>query len=168
MDSLVCCVRIHDLRHARQPPCFGWWLPGLQIASIPTYLVPVRATRPFSPQTSRTANRPCYAFTHANHPPAVSSMRPYLNGNHTPCPERAHTRKPPQCRAQHAPALQCRAQHAPASALLRCPARQYARGSFPRSWTSGLPGTTPPQLKCSPHSSTAPSLPTPGLHPPGG
>ena len=44
-------------------------------------------------------------------------------------------------------------------ALLRCPARQYARGPFPRSWTSNPPGMAPLQLNCSPSLSAAPSLP---------
>ena len=51
-------------------------------------------------------------------------------------------------------------------ALLRCPARQYARGPFPRPWTSSPPGVTPPQLKCLLRSSSAPSLPTLRASPP--
>ena len=87
------------------------WLPGWQIAALSTYFAPVRATRPFSPQTTRTASRARHASAPANHPDAVSSTRPYLNAHHTPCPARAHTRKLPQCRAQHAPVPQ-RAPHA--------------------------------------------------------
>ena len=104
-------------------------------------------------------------------PRAVPSTRPHPQPASMPCPARARTPRPCPARARTSTRTARRAQHAPASAhhaLLRCPARQYARGSFPRPWTSGLAGTTPPQLKCSPHSSTAPSLPTPGLHPPGG
>ena len=123
-------------RHARRPPCFGWWPPGWQIAASPTYFAPVRAWRPLSPQNTRAASRARHTSAPVNHPDAVSTTRPYLSAHHTQCPARAHTRKPPQCRAQHAPALQYRAQHAPASAhhalqVLRCPARRYAGGSFP-------------------------------------
>jgi hypothetical protein len=147
------------------------------------------------PARVRTRKPPRCRVQHASVPQrtphAVPSTRPYPQTASMPCPARARTPMPCPARArtpmpstrtarraQHAPAPHTtlfsaarRAQHAPASAhhaLLRCPARQYARGSFPRPWTSSLPATTPPQLKCSPHSSTAPSLPTPGLHPPGG
>ena len=45
-------------------------------------------------------------------------------------------------------------------ALLRCPARQFARGSFPETLDLKSAWLTPLQLKCLPSSSAAPSLPT--------
>ena len=92
-----------------------------------------------------TARHAQHAPTPAHHPGAVPSTRPYLNAYCTPCSARARTCKPP----------------------LRCPARQYARGSFPETRTSSPPGTTPQQLKFSPHSSIAPHCLTPGFRPPG-
>ena len=84
-------------RHARWPPCFGWWR---QAGKSPHYrpILRLHAQRVFSPRKPPA-------------PPAVPGTRPHPQATPMPCPARAHTRKPPQCRAQHAPVPQ-RAPHA--------------------------------------------------------
>ena len=121
----------------------------IKIAALPTYFAPVRATRPISPRTTR--------------PPAVHGTRPHPQTTPMSCPARARTSLHTTRRTQHAPIpanrlnavparartpMSCptrtrasmrtarRAQHAPTTAhhaLLRCPARQYSRGSFPET-----------------------------------
>ena len=59
-------------------------------------------------------------------PPAVPGTRPHPQTTPMACPARARTSTRTARRAQHAPAS---AHHA----LLRYPARQYARGSFPET-----------------------------------
>ena len=98
----------------------------------------------------------------ANRPPtdlfcARTRNASFLPANHPhcqPCPARVRTRKPPRCRAQHAPVLQ-RTPHAvpstrphPHTTLFSAaPPVSTPGGPFPRPWTSSPPGMTPPPLR---------------------
>ena len=92
------------------------------------------------PARVRTRKPPRCRVQHASVPQrtphAVSSTRPYPQTASMPCRARGRTPMPCPARARTSTRTARRAQHAPASAhhaLLRCPARQYARGSFPET-----------------------------------
>ena len=110
-----------------------------------------RIYRPiFSPQTARTATRGRHASAPANHPGAVPSTRPYLNAHHRPCPARARTPMPCPARAsQRAPhAVPSTRPHPHTTLFSAAPPVSTPGGLFPRPWTTGPPGMTPPPLRC--------------------
>ena len=120
------------------------------------HLNAVPSTRPH-PQPPRC--RAQHAPVPRRSPHAVPGTRPHPHTTPVPCPARARTSTRTARRAQHAPA--------PANHLSVAPHVNTPGGPFPRPWTSSLPGTTPQQLKCSPHS-IAPSLPSLRVPPPPG
>ena len=86
---------------------------GRQAGALPTYFSPVRATRLFTPQTTRTVGRAQHVSASANRTPQCRAQQVPVPANtrSVAVPSTRRIPKPPLCRALHAPAPQ-RAPHA--------------------------------------------------------
>jgi hypothetical protein len=122
---------------------------------LPTYFLP--ADRPHRhpwPARVRTRKPPRCRAQHApvpqRTPQAVPSTRPCPQTASMPCPARARTPMPCPARAsQRAPhAVPSTRPHPHTTLFSAAPPVSTPGGLFPRPWTTGPPGMTPPPLRC--------------------